>query len=181
VARRNRAGHYLYVPLGGNRHGVARQATAALATFALGGLWHGASWSFLLWGLAHGAAIMAVLLWSRSKIVLPSFIGWLATFFFVALSWVLFRATSWADALKMYAGLFNLDEIVLYEGTPLAEAPWLIPALGALLLITGAAPNSNELALRFRPSVLWLFATLALAISAALRIGDYTEFLYFRF
>src|SRR5207237_857108 len=84
---------YLYIPLGGNRRGFARQALAVLITMSLGGLWHGAGWSFVLWGVLHGLAIIVATIWQRLKLPMPMMLGWALTFMFVTVAWVFFRST----------------------------------------------------------------------------------------
>lgn len=91
--------HYVYIPLGGNRHGFTRQMLALLFTMTLAGLWHGAGWTFVLWGLAHGVALLINHLWRRWRNVgrtPPPSSGWAwaLTLFTVAAGWVLFRASN---------------------------------------------------------------------------------------
>lgn len=89
---------YLYIPLGGNRLGNARRYANLMTTMILGGLWHGASWTFIIWGILHGIylvinhAIQHLL--GEKKHVAITFLGWLLTFLAVVVSWVFFRATS---------------------------------------------------------------------------------------
>ena len=96
---------YLYVPLGGNRAGGRVQAGALVATMALGGLWHGAAWTFVVWGLLHGAALAVCALWRGSALPMPRPLGWLLTFLFVTLLLVFFRAAGFEAALHVFAGL----------------------------------------------------------------------------
>ena len=107
---------YLYVPLGGNRHGPLRRHLNLLLTMLLGGLWHGAAWTFVAWGALHGVYLVVNHLWrgwcaapSRqwlARLVAPC--AWPLTFLAAALAWVLFRADSFARALAVYAGAFGL-------------------------------------------------------------------------
>jgi alginate O-acetyltransferase complex protein AlgI len=134
---------YLYIPLGGNRLGRRRTYFNLLATMALGGLWHGASWNFVLWGVVHGVAL-ALHKWLRNLLgerrLLPSIVGRCATFFFVLVAWVPFRASSFADTLTMLSKMFSWShEGMLWE-------PWyLYPALALLALghLVGAAVNAS--------------------------------------
>ena len=82
---------YLYVPLGGNRHGLARQMMALIATMALGGLWHGAGWTFVIWGASHGLGLSTGVLWRRWLPPMPAAIAWPLTMVFVMTAWVFFR------------------------------------------------------------------------------------------
>ncbi len=88
---------YLYIPLGGNRCGPARQAVNVVLTMLLGGLWHGANWTFVVWGGLHGAALAVNHLWQGAGWRLPRPAAWLLTLLFVMAGWVLFRADSFAD------------------------------------------------------------------------------------
>lgn len=90
---------YLYIPLGGNRHGGLRTALALFLTMALGGLWHGAGAGYVLWGVAHGVALIAVRFFGFK---VPAFIGRAATLLFVMLAWVLFRPGPLDSALQHY-------------------------------------------------------------------------------
>ncbi|WP_313740148.1 MBOAT family O-acyltransferase [Pseudomonas sp.] len=126
---------YLYIGLGGNRHGAWKTYRNLFLIMLIGGLWHGGdSWNYLLWGAAHGAALCASRLWSRAGFAdLP---GWLAhglTLLFVCLAWTLFRAPDFATALQMYAGQFGLQGYAL--GDALAAALRPVHGLAAALAI----------------------------------------------
>jgi D-alanyl-lipoteichoic acid acyltransferase DltB (MBOAT superfamily) len=116
---------YLYFPLGGNRHGQPRRYLNLLITMLLGGLWHGASWNFVLWGGLHGIYLSINHLWRAAKqkrgwtdpagktaIVL----SWAFTFVCVCVAWVLFRAQTMADARVVLAGLSGLNGISMPAG-----------------------------------------------------------------
>jgi alginate O-acetyltransferase complex protein AlgI len=100
---------YLYIPLGGNRDGELRRARNIMITMGLGGLWHGASLNFVLWGLMHGAALVVERVFERSSVSLSRMLGgrlaavlaWLVTFHFVCLTWVFFRSPS-LEATQAY-------------------------------------------------------------------------------
>jgi len=103
---------YLYIPLGGNRYGLAQQGRSLLLTMGLGGLWHGASWTFVLWGLGHGLGIAVVHFarklghgWISARV--PAWLGVLLTFHFVALGWVFFRAPDLATGWRVASGPFS--------------------------------------------------------------------------
>lgn len=97
---------YLYIPLGGSRRGQARTCLNLLTTMAIGGLWHGASWTFVLWGVLHGVALALgrMMSWRTPRIV-----GWAITFHIVCLGWVLFRAPDFATAIAYIGGLVRFD------------------------------------------------------------------------
>jgi len=95
---------YLYIPLGGNR-GSARRCAFALATvFLISGLWHGAAWTFVVWGALHGAGVLLERALA-GRVLLPRAVRVALTFVFVCAGWVFFRAASMADAKAIFAGL----------------------------------------------------------------------------
>ncbi|HLH52761.1 MAG TPA: MBOAT family O-acyltransferase [Verrucomicrobiae bacterium] len=99
---------YLYIPLGGSRHGVLKTYRNLFLTMLLGGLWHGASWNFVFWGGLHGCALAGHKLWTRwsgGKWSVPRLPAWLLTFTFVVLCWVPFRSRSFADTLTIFRSL----------------------------------------------------------------------------
>ncbi|MEI7894265.1 MAG: MBOAT family protein [Myxococcales bacterium] len=107
---------YLYIPLGGSREGGWRTYRNLMITMLLGGLWHGASWNFVLWGALHGAGLAATRAWQRwrgrdegSRGLLARGVGVAATFHFVCLAWVFFRAPSFSHAVLMLRQLVSLS------------------------------------------------------------------------
>jgi D-alanyl-lipoteichoic acid acyltransferase DltB (MBOAT superfamily) len=99
---------YLYIPLGGNRHGLVHSYTALIMTFLLGGLWHGASWTFVFWGALHGAASVIHKGWQTTGWKLPAFPSWLLTFLFINFAWVFFRADTFSGALGILESMAGL-------------------------------------------------------------------------
>ena len=104
---------YLYIPLGGNRGGVARTAINLMITMVLGGLWHGASWNFVLWGFYHGLLLCLYHLWAhlRRNAPPPGFrgvcLGVAITFIFVTIGWVPFRAPDFATSIRVLGEMFG--------------------------------------------------------------------------
>ena len=115
---------YVYIPLGGSRQGMGRQIAATLAVFLLSGLWHGASWTFVLWGLFHGLLCTGEILLRREEAPgrVRSAAQWLLTGALVLLSWVLFRAQSVEQAFALYRALFSSWDI--RAGFKLLEIGW---------------------------------------------------------
>jgi alginate O-acetyltransferase complex protein AlgI len=103
---------YLYIPLGGNRCSAARGYFNLMATFVLGGLWHGAGWMFVIWGALHGAALVVHRIWKELGLSMPDTMAWLLTFSFVNITWVFFRAKTLDDALRVLHGMTDIDTIV---------------------------------------------------------------------
>lgn len=104
---------YIYIPLGGNRSGKFRTYTNIFLTFLIGGIWHGAGWTFVFWGVMHGLGVIVHRIWSKTKITLPKWLAWFITFNTVNVLWVFFRAKSFDDALKVVRGMVGLDGINL--------------------------------------------------------------------
>jgi alginate O-acetyltransferase complex protein AlgI len=102
---------YLYIPLGGNRCSSGRIYFNLMATFVLGGLWHGASWMFVIWGALHGGALVIHRLWKNLGMSMPNPLAWLVTFLFINVTWVFFRATSLDDAMRILSGMVNFRSV----------------------------------------------------------------------
>ncbi len=111
---------YLYFPLGGNRRGSLRRYVNLLVVMLVGGLWHGAAWTFVLWGAVHGAYLVANNLWRAAGLRLPRVLAGPLTFLAVTLAWVPFRSDSLLSALRMLKGMAGLDGF---------QIPYLIAAL----------------------------------------------------
>ena len=104
---------YIYIPLGGNKKGSFRTYSNLLATFVIGGFWHGAGWTFLFWGFLHGIALIIHRLWSNLGFKMWTWLAWFITFNFVNIAWVFFRAREWEDSVKVLGGMFGLGGVVL--------------------------------------------------------------------
>lgn len=105
---------YLYIPLGGNRHGTVRRYANVFVTMLLGGIWHGAGWNFLIWGAIHGILIIANQIWRhRANLSFPHGLGWSLTFIFVVFAWVPFRASDFTTTLNIWAGMCGFHGLSL--------------------------------------------------------------------
>jgi alginate O-acetyltransferase complex protein AlgI len=172
---------YVFIPLsnvkiGRKRYRLVQHFSAMLLTMALCGLWHGASWTFVLWGALHGCALVIVSLWRRYCPRLPVLLGWALTAAFVLLTCVIFRAGSMEAAMNIYRGLAQLPDL---ERT-VRSVPIIAAALCAFLL-----PASQDIVARLteRPKI-GIAAVLGLAAVAILvELGDRDayEFVYFQF
>lgn len=106
--------NYLYIPLGGSRHGYHRKLINIMLTMTLGGLWHGAAWNFVIWGMLHGLYIVINHLWRRIAFVTISpLVGWGITFVMVVIAWVPFRAQDLDTTIRIYQGMAGLNGVSL--------------------------------------------------------------------
>ena len=180
--------NYLYIPLGGNRRGKGRMYFNLWLCFLLSGLWHGASWTFVLWGAFHGLFICADKLFLKNVLkkmgVIPSVV---ITFFLVAMGWVLFRVDTAADASAYYQALFAFKGGLIVAGD---AQFWCIFALAVVFSFLTLLPFGQRLQDRIfadsysKPLSWTMFAiTLVLLILSAgsLCVSDFNPFIYFRF
>ena len=177
---------YLYIPLGGNRVSRPRWALNLLVVWSLTGLWHGAAWNFVLWGLLFALLLALEKLWlGRLMEQLPGWLVRIPVLAVLLVSFVLFNADSLSQALSDTAGMFGLG------GLPLTSADTLyhLRSYGPLLLLAmvGATPLPRNAVRRLEGSRVlpWLepvaLCALLLAVTAFLVGGSFNPFLYFRF
>lgn len=191
---------YIYIPLGGNRKGNFRTYNNLMITFILGGLWHGAGWTFVFWGFLHGAALVIHRFWKKLGFTMNSIAAWFITFNFINIAWVFFRAKEWDDAIKVLKGMFGFSGIV-FSDKALAKISFMQEYIATHQeffgrLMFGSTPfsmlivafiivlkfkNSNEYKDSFIPSYKWLLLLIAVDIYTVLNLSKVTEFLYFNF
>jgi len=174
---------YVYVPLGGNRAAEVRVLANLLLTFLLGGLWHGAAWTFVCWGALHGIGLCIVRLWRRRGRPLPAPIAWAITFGFVVVTWVFFRAHSVNDAwaiIRAMTGVSATTDWPSVHALMLANIA-AICALAAGTLIVFTHRNSNDLVHSFAGSWIAAAAATAALTLAVLQLSTVAPFLYFNF
>ena len=189
---------YIYIPLGGNRKGSFRTYNNLLATFVLGGIWHGAGWTFVFWGFLHGMALVVHRFWKKLGFTMPKVLAWFITFNFVNIAWVFFRAKEWDDAIKvlnsMFFGSFVLSEKLykklsfLYDyGLSIGEVTehigdgskvlnWVVIGF-IVLLFKNSTQTINDYKLTCKSSII---AGLAF-VGGILSMNKVSEFLYFNF
>lgn len=192
---------YLYIPLGGNRKSEVRTYANLFITFLLGGIWHGAGWTFVFWGALHGLALVIHRFWKRMGFRMHALLGWFITFNFVNVSWVFFRAKEWDDAIKVLKGMIAIDQIYFpvalsgklhflekygigfsnlwtsHISANLVSFIWLFTGL----ILVFFFKNSIEMAKNFKLSyrTAW-FSAIAFIVSI-LSLNKVSEFLYFNF
>jgi alginate O-acetyltransferase complex protein AlgI len=170
---------YLYISLGGNRHGDARTYANLMLTMLLGGLWHGASWTFVAWGALHGGALAVHKWWKTGHPVAgpaARFLGVPFTLLFVMLCWVFFRAPTFGVAVTMFEKLFFMDP---------AGCDWpYVPALLVLAAAIGAhlwIASKRPLAFDFRRPIFLAVLMFALTIDLLYAPSVHSPFIYFQF
>lgn len=173
---------YIYIPLGGNRKGEAVLLRNLMLTFLIGGIWHGAGWTFIFWGLLHGLATVINRLWGFSRFRMNTFLAWFITFNFVNAAWIFFRAVRWEDAIKVLKGMVGLSgwgnplEMEGIDGGYVTYI-WIIGAFLMIFLLR----NTNYLRENFKPTWYKLMIMIALATYAVLNLNKISEFIYFGF
>ena len=191
---------YLYIPLGGNRKGEISTYSNLMITFLLGGLWHGAGWTFVFWGFLHGFGLCINRAWKRAGMRLWASVAWLVTFIYVVVAWVFFRAETWTDAMKVLSGMAGLEGIrvpeilarkipvlrdlgidfgnsVINIGGNWQTLMWVMVGMLVVLL----TKNTVQLREGFVSRYSTLFVTVGCFCVSVLMIGKVSEFLYFNF
>lgn len=191
---------YIYRPLGGNRKGLPRTCANLLLTFFVSGLWHGAAWTFVLWGTLHGVFVTLerILGLNRPKegappLPLVKALRVFVTFLIVNALWVLFRAESFAQAAEVYKGMIAIGNLGLSQlntvvgqaahinlPTPI-DCAHIIGLESILLFVVFACPNSAAFLKRFTASPKTLAASLFLFVVAFLCLTRQSVFIYFNF
>lgn len=173
---------YLYIPLGGNRQGAGRAMLNRLITMLLGGLWHGAAWTFVLWGAIHGVALaiergLARLPWPAGR--WQRLAGVVLTFHVVCLAWVPFRADSLATVGAVLRGVIS-DQPAAGLLTPWVLG-WIAIGLGLHALPPGLMARLRDWITDLSPVEAGLLFGFSLAIIDALGLPGVAPFIYFQF
>ena len=191
---------YIYIPLGGNKKGNFRTYSNLMVTFIIGGFWHGAGWTFLLWGFLHGLALSIHRLWQGLGLKMWTWLAWFITFNFLNITWVFFRAKEWDDAIKVLGGMFGsngiviakkfesmmlflteygavFSEVTLHIGGGSESFIWLVFAF----IISLYLKNSIELLSKFKNNYYYLIFTVLVLLISILNLHKKSEFLYFNF
>ena len=193
---------YVYIPLGGNRKGKVRTYINFFAIFIVSGIWHGAGWTYITWGLMHGVACSLNRMGKKWIAKVPHFITRIVTFVFFCISIVYFRAESVHQANEIMgrvikggfgklnmsmAELFNLDEFwyvlkILHMDTQTYSKCYLcIAMLVVTLLVAFFGKNVNEIAQNFKPRVWNAIALMGILVWCVVSLSGVSTFLYFNF
>lgn len=187
---------YLYIPLGGSRKGKIRTYINVLLVFLCSGFWHGASWTFVLWGAMHGVAMVIYRMFKKTFEKIPRWIGVLLTFLFVNTTWLVFRSNTLNDLSMLAKALTNWQGMMLNDAIldcfdvgifafDHAEVMKLLFLVICLLLCFGVIfvlPNTQEIAekrgyLRKRMAVV----SVVVAIASVMSLSNVTNYIYAMF
>lgn len=193
---------YLYTPILRAFGSItfSRSLVAVFLAMLISGFWHGAGWTFIIWGVMHGSGLVVNHFWKKKKLKMPAWLGWLITFNFVNLSFVFFRAKTVEAALAIIKGMIGLNGIMLHKS--LGKIAWLsslgfiqfgswldaikgkdktwIMVLIAMAIVL-VCQNTQEIVKRIRPAWGWLLLLLVAAFWSLLDMSKVSEFLYFQF
>ena len=172
---------YVYIPLGGNKVSSLRTNANLIITFLLGGIWHGAGWTFIIWGLLHGSALVVYRYWKKVGVESPTFISILLTFFFVNATWVFFRAEDFQDAMALLSTMFHFSVAGspdFYLVSNLYNLPLWLAGITLLFL-----PSDMQLGHQMKPTLGYGIATVLLFLLNMIFLNSVvqTDFLYFDF
>lgn len=177
---------YIYIPFGGNRYGLAKTCRNLFITFLIGGIWHGANWTFIIWGMLHGLASCVYRLYSEFKIKTPKYLNILLTFLFINITWVFFRADSVHRALSIIKSMFCQNDYMpliinklrfSFQNGDIKLSFFLF--FGAIILL--CLPSTNDIAKKIKPNFAFGSITLILLLISILQLCKISEFLYFQF
>jgi len=197
---------YVYIPLGGNRKGKTRRYINLMIAMLVGGLWHGAAWTFVMWGALHGIYIVINHAWHgiRRKLghnldnstILGRGISWLLMFIAVVIGWVFFRSENFNSAILIIETMFGLSGFDFPE-LGIEWNIWYFILLSFLLV--KLMPNTQQIMnhyepaldtyfwktysgkIKLAPTLSWVIIIVFIAVSAILGLGKESEFLYFQF
>lgn len=183
---------YIYIPLGGNRKGKCRMYFNLLITFFASGLWHGAAWTFIVWGLLHGVGSIVERIFNKYINKLPDTVKIFNTFMFVNFTWVLFRATSWNNSFKVYKGMFNIKNMGFNQVGQLAidgiigfpntlNLIYVVSILLASLYTIFRWNNTIEKSCKYEPTLKNSIYVAAILVISLIHLSRVSPFIYFNF
>jgi len=174
---------YLYISLGGSRAGPARYVAATMVSMGLCGLWHGAGWTYVVWGLWHGLGLVICRGWQQLRRPLPTVVSWALTMLFVLVGWVLFRAADFATATSILRSMSGASGL----GGSMHDMGLLLAGAAVSALVPSAHEIKNGLPLlppifaRAAPMFAMALAVLAGLCVLEVGLGPPLNFIYFQF
>jgi len=193
---------YLYAPILRASRSItfASSLVAIFVAMCISGIWHGAGWTFVIWGVLHGVGLVVNHCWRRKKITMPKFLAWLLTFLFINVTFVVFRSKNITEAVKVLKAMVGLGAPIFPQGhedvtlnmfthsqiwktllVNIQGRDGTLIELLIVLLFTFITKNSIQLAGSFKPDWKRFVFLIAIAIYSLLNMGKVTEFLYFQF
>ena len=172
---------YLYIPLGGNRRGKVRRDLNLFITMVLGGLWHGANWTFVIWGTLHGLYLWINHIWVERKYWMPEGVAWALTFLATTVAWVFFRAPTFTRAADFFTAMAGRNG---YSFNAVQDAiGWReVGLIGGGLAIALLGPNRQTiLAWQWPSDWLWAGTFAVLAGVSIMGMANPPPFIYFQF
>jgi D-alanyl-lipoteichoic acid acyltransferase DltB (MBOAT superfamily) len=172
---------YVYIPLGGSKKGKMKTYINIFIVFIVSGIWHGAAWTFVLWGTLHGIASVINRFWTNNNLKMNKFIGWFLTFNFVNIAWVFFRAKSFKDAFKVIKAMLSVNTLGSIQNiAQFGGKPFLILLFGIVILVLITKPP-NEISEKCTKNLSYAFCGGIIAAIAILCLNNVSEFIYFNF
>lgn len=190
----------VFSPLGLKKQVMLRSNISLLVLFLISGIWHGAGWTFLIWGFLHGLATVIHRCWKLTNIKMSKILAWFITFNFINASFVLFRALSFDDAVKVFKGMVGFNGVILppkliemfpnlnthlkviaFSDLPLNDVTSAVKYIVIGFIIILCFKNSVQLMEKFKPTWYTLLFTFALFLYSILHLARVSEFLYFNF
>ena len=191
---------YIYIPLGGNQKSEYKTYFNLFIVFLIGGLWHGASWMFIIWGAMHGIAIVFHRIWQHWEKKMPLLLAGFITFNFVNITWIFFRATTWDSAVNILQGMMGLQGMMFDRGLAKALAFMTqygitfgnflddnnigrgsLKAVLVAIVFTFWAKNSQEWLRDFKPNYKYFMFTIIVMFWSITQLNHVKSFLYFNF
>ena len=194
---------YIYIPLGGSRKGRIRTYVNVMIVFLISGLWHGANWTFIVWGIFHGLLMVIERFLKVSDWKLPRILQVGVTFLLTTFAWSVFRAPSLADVGLLWNRLLSggfgpisqaitdrfqdfIEISVLYRvglGSIMTSAPWLFPSIFVIVLMAGCfmMKNTQQKMKELKFTMPKLLVVVTLLLWSILSLSEISEFIYFNF
>ena len=178
--------NYLYIPLGGNRKGEIKTLRNLFIVFLASGIWHGAGWNFVIWGMLHGICILIHRIWKNVGRKLPKLIGWFITINLVNIFWVFFRAKDLQSAVKVLRGMIDITTITdgiskVYKKLDSSAYREGLKFLVIAIIITFLLKNSYEKMKKFKMERKDSIETISYLIFSIMSLTSVSTFLYFNF
>ena len=176
---------YLYIPLGGNRKGSSRTYFNLILVMFLGGLWHGAQWTFIAWGIIHGSFLVIERLFRDSSLFrnVPNLIKVSFTFTIVALAWVFFRAENFDRAFIYLSSMFGAGDSSQSSAILLSQVTrpmvWLMAVISIMFIF--AIPNSGQFLKKLTKTKVSIGLLLLILSVSFMFAQDFNPILYFQF